>query len=317
MIAGRGGPCAVPLRDLPAMPDSPPPLPGRAAAPALPALPPGSRVLVAGCGDLGMRVARRLSEAGTQAWCLRRNPPAGAAPLRWIAADLAQPGGLAGLPRGITHLAYLPAPDARTQDAYRAVFAGGLARLLDAMDAAALQRVVFVSSSAVYGEHHGDWVDEDTLPSPLGPNGAVLLETETWLAAQGLPAVVLRLAGLYGPGRMQWVRRLLEGRARAPVEPPHWSNRIHADDAAAAVAHLLGLPRPAPLYLGTDDTPLPLHERLGHLAALLGAPEVACGPPPPGVGSKRLRNARLRASGLALRWPDAREGHAALLAPGT
>ena len=273
------------------------------------------RVLIVGCGDVGRRVAARLSARGAAVWGLRRHPPPDDASIRWVAADLSRPPSLAGLPEGMTHLVYLPAPDARTPAAYRAVYADGLPRLLAALDRSALRRVLFVSSSAVYGEHHGDWVDEATPPAPLGMNGAVLLETERWLAAQDLSAVTLRLAGLYGPGRLQLAERLRAGRAHAPLHPPHWSNRIHVDDAAAAVAHLLELPDPAPLYVGADDTPLPLHELYAHVAALAGAPPVPEGPPPPGVGSKRLRNARLRASGLRLRWPDARAGYAALLAP--
>jgi hypothetical protein len=75
----------------------------------------------------------------------------------------------------------------------------------------------------------------------------------------------------------------------------------------------LWLPDPAPLYLGTDDTPLPLDVLYDHLASLIDAQVPAEGPPPPGVGSKRLSNARLRASGFVPQWPDAREGYAALL----
>jgi nucleoside-diphosphate-sugar epimerase len=140
-----------------------------------------------------------------------------------------------------------------------------------------------------------------------------LLDAERWLAAQALPSTVLRLAGLYGPGRLQLLDRLCTGVARAPRVVPHWANRIHVDDAAAAIAHLLSLETSAALYLGVDDTPLPLHELYGHLAGLLDAPSPGEGPPPPGVGSKRLSNARLRASGFAPRWPDAREGYAALI----
>jgi nucleoside-diphosphate-sugar epimerase len=98
-----------------------------------------------------------------------------------------------------------------------------------------------------------------------------------------------------------------------PRETPHWANRIHVDDAAAAVAHLLQLKSPQPLYLGVDDTPMPLDELYDFLAALIDAPLPAEGAAPTGVGSKRLRNARLRASGWAPQWPDAREGYAALL----
>ena len=272
------------------------------------------RILLAGCGDLGLRVAARLLAQGDEVWALRRRPPPQDLPgLRWLGADLTAPHSLAGLPAGIARLVYLPAPDARDKAAYRALFVDGLRQLLQALDRRALRQALLVSSSAVYGEHDGDWVDEDTPPAPLGFNGALLLEAEQWLAAQDVPSTVLRLAGLYGPGRLQPVERLRAGTQRVPRETPHWANRIHVDDAAAAVAHLLRLPAPQPLYLGVDDTPLPLDELYDFLAQLVDAPLPAAGPAPAGVGSKRLRNGRLRASGWAPRWPDARDGYAALL----
>lgn len=272
------------------------------------------RVLLAGCGDLGLRVAARLLARGDEVWALRRRPPPEDVPgLRWLGADLTAPHTLGKLPAGITHVVYLPAPATRDKAAYRALFLDGPHHLLAALDARALERVLLVSSSAVYGEHDGDRVDEATLPAPLGFNGALLLEAEQWLAAQAVPSTVLRLAGLYGPGRLQLVERLRTGLQRVPREVPHWANRIHIDDAAAAVVHLLRLPAPLPLYLGVDDTPLPLDELCDFLAQLVDVPPPAAGPAPAGVGSKRLDNARLRASGWTPQWPDARDGYVALL----
>jgi nucleoside-diphosphate-sugar epimerase len=271
-------------------------------------------ILLAGCGDLGFRVAERLLAQGDEVWSLRRTPLPKCLPgLRWLGADLTEPNTLAGLPAGITRVVYMPAPDVRDKAAYRALFVDGLRHLLEALDTRALKQVLLVSSSAVYGEHDGDWVDEDTPPAPLGFNGALLLEAEQWLAAQPVPSTVLRLAGLYGAGRMQLVERVRSGAQRVPREAPHWANRIHVDDAAAAIAHLLRLPAPLPLYLGVDDTPLPLDGLCDSVAQLLGVPPPDAGAAPTGVGSKRLRNTRLRASGWAPQWPDARDGYAALL----
>lgn len=272
------------------------------------------RVLLAGCGDLGLRVAQQLRGRGDEVWALRRHPPvAGGPDIRWLQADLTRPDSLAALPRAFTQLVYLPTPDHRDAAAYRATFVDGVRHLLAALDDGRLQRVLLVSSSAVYGAHDGDWVDEDTPPAPPGFNGATLLEAERWLAAQPVCSVVLRLAGLYGPGRTQLFERLRAGTVQVPRAAPHWANRIHVDDAAAAIAHLLALPDPQACYLGVDDTPLPLDVLHDHLARLLGVPPPAAGAPPPGIGSKRLSNARLRASGFAPRWPDARLGYAALL----
>jgi nucleoside-diphosphate-sugar epimerase len=272
------------------------------------------RVLMAGCGDLGQRAAKRLLARGDDVYALRRHPPAqDDASVRWLSADLTRPESLPEFPEGITQLVYLPTPDRREEQAYRAIFVDALRHLLNALRQQPLKRILFVSSSAVYGEHGDDWVDEDTPPAPLGFNGKVLLEAEHWLSTQSTPSTVLRLAGLYGPGRLELIERLRAGRACAPRAPVHWTNRIHVDDAAAAIAHLLQLPEPQALYLGADDAPLPMHELYRQLAGMIGAPAVPDGPAPASIGSKKLSNARLRASGFRCRWPDARAGYAGLL----
>ncbi|GAA5236836.1 sugar nucleotide-binding protein [Verticiella sediminum] len=279
-------------------------------------------VLIAGCGDLGLRVAHDLlaSDPATRVWALRRRPPVPAGPdaaqprLQWVAADLAEPASLqASLPAHLDQVLYCPTPDARDSAHYRRVFVDGLQHLHALPAARRAQRWVFVSSTAVYGEHAGDWIDEHTACAPLGENGRILLQAEEALRMRVPDAVVLRLAGLYGPGRLGLLGRLHRGEAHAPRQPPHWANRMHIEDAAAAARHLLRLDAPAPVYLGGDDTPLPLHVLYAHLAELVGGPAVPDGPPPRGVGSKRLCNARLKASGFELRWPDARAGYAALV----
>lgn len=274
-----------------------------------------ARVLIAGAGDVGLRVARLLRMRGEQVWALRRGVVAGEDGIHGIQGDLTRPETLRALPNDITHLVYLPTPDARDEALYRAVFVDGLRHLLDAVGSPGLQRLLFVSSSAVYGEHGDAWVDEQTPPAPPGFNGRVLLEAERH-ASERASSVVLRLAGLYGPGRMQLIERLRSGAVRVPRRQAHWANRIHVDDAAAAIVHLLLLPDPSPLYLGVDNTPLPLDVLYDDLARRVHAPLPAEGEAPVGVGSKRLSNARLRASGFVPQWPDAREGYAALLDDG-
>ena len=273
----------------------------------------GGLTLIAGCGDVGTRLARRLVLRGERVLGLRRSAGALPAGVEPVVADLGDPPSLAGLPQGITRLVYLPAPDARTPQAYRRVYVEGLGALLDRLDRAALERALLVTSSAVYGEHAGAWVDEDTLPAPPGFNGAILLEAEALWRSRLPGQPVLRLAGLYGPGRARVLDELRAGRARAPRDPPFYVNRMQVDDAAAALDHLLSLPAPAPLYLGCDDMPLPQFELYATLAGLLGAPVPGVGPAPAGIGNKRLSNARLRASGFAPLWTDARRGYAALI----
>ena len=284
-------------------------------------MPSTKRVLIAGCGDLGLRVAQLLAiENSTNlSWGLRRQPNLDSThdipSFTWIAADLTQPDTLRDLPKDITHVLYTAAPNARTEADYRAVYREGIERLVLAVAAPSLQRVLFVSSTAVYGAHGAQWIDEDTPTAPKSFNGRVLLETEQWLYKQNtqFETLSLRLSGIYGPGRSYLLERLRTGQATAPITESHWVNRIHIEDAAAAVVHLMNLPNPKPIYLVTDSTPLPMRVLYDALAKLVGGPTPPAGDAPASIGSKRLSNARLRDSGFTLKWPDSREGHAALI----
>jgi len=284
-------------------------------------MPRTKRVLIAGCGDLGLRVAQLLAiENSTNwSWGLRRQPNLDSThdipSFTWIAADLTKPDTLRDLPKDITHVLYTAAPNARTEADYRAVYREGLERLVLAVAAPSLQRVLFVSSTAVYGAHGAQWIDEDTPTAPKSFNGQVLLETEQWLYKQNtqFETLSLRLSGIYGPGRSYLLERLRTGQATAPMTESHWVNRIHIEDAAAAVVHLMNLPNPKPIYLVTDSTPLPMRVLYDALAKLVGGPTPPAGDAPASIGSKRLSNARLRDSGFTLKWPDSREGHAALM----
>lgn len=273
-----------------------------------------TRTLIAGCGDVGSRVAKRLLAAGDEVHALRRSPvPHDDSGITWWRADLAGPG-LAALP-AVDRLVFAASPDARDDAAYRRVFIDGLRNLLAVLDPARLRRVVFVSSTAVYGEQGGGPVDESTPPAPPGFNGRVLIEAEALLAGHAFDGTAIRLAGLYGPGRLQLAERIRAGMATVARSEAHVANRIHVDDAASAIVHILGLARPAPVYIGVDNHPLPLHELYDAIAAAIGVPPPADGPAPAGVGSKRLANGLLRSTGWAPKWPDARQGYAALLAP--
>ena len=283
--------------------------------------PSAKRVLIAGCGDLGLRVVGLLSLENTanRIWGLRRHPSVESTndlpSFTWITADLTQPDSLRAMPKDITHVLYTAAPNARTEADYRAVYREGLESLLQAVASPSLQRVLFVSSTAVYGDHGAQWINEDTPTAPKSFNGQVLLETEQWLRTQKaqFETLSLRLSGIYGPGRSHLLDRLRTGQATAPVTESHWVNRIHIEDAAAAVLHLLSLPNPRSIYLVTDSTPLPMRVLYDALAKLVGGPTPPEGPAPASIGSKRLSNAQLRDSGFTFRWPDSREGHAALI----
>lgn len=277
-------------------------------------------VLLAGCGDVGLRAGLELAATGRRVYGLRRSADALPAPLTALRADLTDPASLRELPDDITDVVFLPAPGQRDEAAYRGLFIDGFAHLLDALHArTALRRLIFVSSSAVYGEHGGAWVDEDTPCAPQAFNGRLLLEAEQRLAAMNragsVRAVVARCSGIYGPGRQRLLNQVVDGSARRPAGAPEFSNRIHVDDAAGALVHLLGVERPQGCYLLSDDYPAPLAEVQEWMAGQLALPLPPCEPAsgPRAVGNKRLSNRRLRAAGYALRYPDYRAGYAPLL----
>lgn len=268
-------------------------------------------LLLAGAGDLGMRTARLFLENGGQVIGLRRTPPAGHHEIRWLAADLTQADSLDRLPDGISHVLYAPAPGERSEQAYSALFLHGLQNLIAALPRPPL-RLVFVSSSAVYGP--GDTAaDENTVPQPTHFNGRILLQAEQ-LLYQMLPtqAVVLRLSGIYGPGRAALLDRIRQGQAKVPAQGTHWANRIHIEDAARACLHLLASPDPAPCYIGTDDHPYPIDMLYDGLAELIGAPRPARSAISPPSSGRRLDNKRLRESGFSFLWPDSLQGYARL-----
>jgi electron-transferring-flavoprotein dehydrogenase len=263
-------------------------------------------LLIAGAGDLGARLALLRAERGDEVIALRRRDPqvAGARPLR---ADLGTGEGLAQLPRQIQSLVFCAAPDQRDEAAYRRLYRDGLRRLLDAMD---VGRVLFVSSTAVYGQDAGEWVTETSQAEAPAFNGRVLLEAEAELAAHPL-GIALRLSGIYGPGREALLRKAREGEASRP----HGTNRIHVDDAAAALSHLLELPSPQGLYLGNDDRPALEYEVQRWIREQEGLPAQAAAEG--AVSGRRVANTRLRASGWTPAHPDFRSGYSSLLyAPG-
>ena len=288
-----------------------------------------ARILIAGCGYLGTALAGRLVADGHAVFGLRRRPhalPTGVVP---VAADLSEAAGLAAalakaVPGGVDAVLYTAAADASDDGAYRRAYVDGLRHVLSwaGIGCPGPPRVVFTSSTAVYAQPDGSWVDEESAAEPTHFRGVRLLEAERALAASGLPAVVVRLGGLYGPGRTGLVDRVREGRASIHPGPPRWTNRIHRDDAAGAVRHLLGAAlrgvETAPLYLGVDDEPADEADVLRWLAGRLGVappPLEADGAAPSRVTSnKRCRNARLHAAGYGFRFPTFREGYADVIA---
>ncbi|MEO8183669.1 MAG: SDR family oxidoreductase [Deltaproteobacteria bacterium] len=273
-----------------------------------------ANVLIAGCGYVGTALGLELLAAGDRVWGLRRNVSQLPAGFEAIAADLSLPSALAEMPRALDYVVYCASADGSSDAAYEKAYVTGLERLLAALESSAVRRVFFTSSTAVYAQLDGQWVDEDSETTPTHFSGVRLLEAEALLRRSLLPATVLRCSGIYGPGRTRLIDSVRQGTA---VPSDRFTNRIHRDDVAGAIAHLLRSESPPELLLLNDDHPAPEREVLSYLAACLGVADPARAPTasasPARSGVKRCRNARLRATGYQLRYPSYREGYAALL----
>jgi nucleoside-diphosphate-sugar epimerase len=269
-------------------------------------------VLIAGCGDLGRRVGVLSAEAGQRVLGLRRTRgdlPAGIEPL---ACDLAR--GVPQLPP-VDQAVFCAAPDDGSATAYQAVYGAAFGNLLRALGAQARppQRVLLVTSTRCYAQNDGGWVDEDSPVTARDAQTQALLGAEAALRDSGLRGVVLRPAGLYGAGAGALLRRLRQGDAACAVGPPRWTNRMHRQDAARAIVHVLSLAQPAPLYLGVDAEPTDQSAMLRELAAMFGLPQPPVRESPPADVNRRCSGERLRASGFRLLYPSWREGYGALL----
>ena len=277
--------------------------------------------LIAGFGYVGRGLADLLLADGQPLWTLRRGVEAGApAPgmisLRADLGDRAELERVLGpvIERGQVDVYFLASPDAPHDDAYRAVYVDGLRSLCEVL-AKSLRRVLLTTSTAVYGQDDGSWVDETSLTDPSSFSGKRLLEGEQLLGELAPSGVALRLGGIYGGERTSLVKRLLDGQAIAPLAAPQYRNRIHRDDCARVLRDLARLPRPQAVYVGVDDEPADLREVQGWLCAQLGIDPAALRPATSSSrgGNKRCSNARLREAGVALAYPSYREGYAELL----
>jgi nucleoside-diphosphate-sugar epimerase len=276
-------------------------------------------LLIAGCGDVGSRLAQQMLQAGWNVYGLRRQVaalPDGVLP---VAGDLQQPTCPADWPRGpLDYLVYAAAASQHDEAGYRAAYVEGLRHVLDwlAQHGQKPRRLLFVSSSGVYGQRDGEWIDEDSPADPEGFSGQVMLEAERLALASGIPATRVRLSGIYGPGR-EWLLKQVRMGYRVVSEPPLYANRIHVDDCAGLLAQLLVADAAGvaleDCYIGVDDAPVALHEVVGWLRERLGVTGWAEESTVRRSGSKRCSNARARALGWTPRYPSYREGYAAIL----
>lgn len=287
-------------------------------------------VLFLGCGDIGLRAIDQLQEKNRQQSAdfvchgARRQVNRLPESLSRSSVDICDSDALKALldEHRFDAVIVTMTPLAMSDEGYRDSYVAG-ARALSRAVMGARQRpalVIWVSSSGVYGQDQGEWVDEGSDTLPASYRGKRLLEAEEIIRQLPITSSVVRFTGIYGPGRGRLLQQVREGRL-APPQPVQWSNRIHADDAAGVLAHLLGKfengEKIEPLYLATDNAPIAIHEVHLWLSRELGLPDPAPSsttePLLGRTGNRRCSNRRLRDSGFVFRYPTFREGYRTLL----
>ncbi|MEY2643744.1 MAG: hypothetical protein RLZZ611_393 [Cyanobacteriota bacterium] len=290
---------------------------------------PDARVLVIGGGYTGQRFAAAAAARGSRVWLTRRGEAGSSAPgaatkpgdLEWLRFDPANGHPLTALPEGISHVLVTLPSGSDGSDA-------ALDQLLPALRQQPLHWLGYLSTTGVYGDSRGGWVDETSPTAPTLPRSQARLRCEQRWLTSGLPVMSFRLPAIYGPGRCPF-QQLQQGTARLVHKPGQVFCRIHVDDIIGALLHGMALPpsvRPTVLNV-SDDAPCPSSETLSYAAHLLGCklPPLQCfeaiadSMSPMALSfwaeNRRVSNRLLCDElGYRLRYPSYREGFAASLA---
>jgi nucleoside-diphosphate-sugar epimerase len=277
-----------------------------------------AQVLIVGCGDIGQRLAQCLPQDIYEVTGLRRNPPADLPYLRYQACDVTNAEAFAEvLKQDFAVIVISMTPSERSDAGYEQAYVQSCRNLVDGLAAQSLKPrlVMFVSSTAVYGQMDGSWVDESSPTEPESFSGKRLLEAESIIQNSGFSNTSVRFSGIYGPNRNRLIEQVKQKRASAST---HITNRIHADDCARSLAHLIERNRAGdklePVYLATDSTPVAMIDVVTWLAQQMGVADFLSDEAVNERGNKRCSNQRLLASGFVLRYPSFKEGYAAVLA---
>lgn len=278
---------------------------------------PTEKLLIVGCGDIGQRLARQINPLGYQVTGLRRQLVTDLPYLHYRQCDVTNAEQLHPLlAEGFDVIVISMTPAERSDEGYEKAYVNSCKQLISGLQQQTYKPrlIMFVSSTAVYAQQDGSWVDETSPTNPDGFSGKRLLEAEDIILNSDYPGSILRCSGIYGPGRHRLIEQVINQRASAS---PHYTNRIHAEDCAAALVHLIERAKQRPLdaiYVATDSNPAPMIEVVSWIAEQLGIHQFVAADAINERGNKRISNQRLLDTGLQLRYPDFKTGYADLLA---
>jgi len=272
-------------------------------------------VLLVGGGYVASALTDLLLASGANVSIIKRYPCEVAAGVNLILGDITKPLSLS-LHEPLDALVYSISPDEHTEEAYQLAYVDGINCTLSLLrkTSALNGPVLFTSSTGVYGQNQGEWVDEDSTTSPEDFSGNIILEGETILRESEFSSLIVRFGGIYGPGREKLIEDVRQGTAKLSPTP-QYSNRIHRDDCAGILFHLLESGTKEGTFLAVDSEPADRNEVLSWLADQLGCapPSVSLTPNARGMG-KRCSNKRIREAGYTFKFSNFREGYRSLLA---
>lgn len=275
------------------------------------------QVLIVGCGDIGQRLAACLPQDLYAVTGLRRHPPADLPYLKYRQCDVSDRAQLTSvLEQHFSIIVITMTPSERSDAGYERAYVQTCANVVDALRVQSCKPrlLVFVSSSAVYAQMNGEWVDESSPTKPESFSGKRLLEAEAIIRNSGVTNTVVRFSGIYGPDRNRLIEQVRQAKASASE---HFTNRIHADDCARALAHLIELNRTdkklEPIYLASDSSPAPMLEVVSWLAEQMGVKDFISDSATNERSNKRCSNQRLLNSGFKFLYPTFKDGYAELL----
>ena len=281
------------------------------------------QILIAGCGYVGIALSKLCVLEGKTVWGLRRKTELLPSLIRPIRADLVQPETLCSLPSRVDYLFYAAGADRSDDACYQATYVVGLKNLIRALDEQSIypKRAFFTSSTAVYAQTNGEWIDENSPAESKQFSGLRLLEAEQLLLTSPFPWTVVRLSGIYGPNRTRLLEEVKRGEISAQGCSSSYTNRIHQEDCAGLLHHLMSLKDPFGMYVGSDHEPARLCDVVGWLTQELKVPPqnaagLSSNPESRFRSNKRCCNSRAVASGYRFRYPTFREGYTSLLGPG-
>jgi nucleoside-diphosphate-sugar epimerase len=284
------------------------------------------RVLVVGTGYVGFPLAVELKRRGHDVVGVRRsNPePLQAAGIKPVLADITQMESIIKLPRDFDWVVNCAASGGGDVDAYRTTYVEGNILLHLWLKDSPVKKFVYTSSTSVYAQNDGSLVDENSPTAPEADTGKVLVEAENFLRAlvhDDLPAVILRVAGIYGPGRGHAFKQFLRGEAVIENDGARFLNMIHRDDVVGCIISALENGRPGEIYNAVDCEPVTQLKFFEWLAAELKKPlppKIAADEPTRrkrGVTNKRISNAKLlKELKYQFKFPNFRAGYAAQIA---